>query len=178
MIPFFAGYALLVWWPCLVHRRRWPSFLAAIVGALGLLGLIRLHIQAGIWTNGAIYVPVFQSLLIPYTFLVTIVGLYIAILPRTAPLGYCGTCGYDLQGLAANDVTLCPECGVRFRPENSPPHKSPHKPKKQHPQRHPADQPQRDRSTLPVAQLPDPGHGPRTGPLGDQLILPAQPEQA
>ncbi len=118
MIPFFLGYALLVWWPCVVYRRRWQGYLAVVLGTLVLVCLIRLHAQAGVWTGGRIFVPVFQSLLIPYTFLIASVGLYINLLPRTHARGYCGRCGYDLTGLDPDKHT-CPECGRAF--EYAPP---------------------------------------------------------
>ncbi len=121
MIPFFLGYALLVWWPCVVYRRRWQGYLAVVLGTLVLVSLIRLHAQAGVWTGGRIFVPVFQSLLIPYTFLVAGVGLYINLLPRTHARGYCGRCGYDLTGLDPDKHT-CPECGRAF--EYAPPPRS------------------------------------------------------
>ncbi len=114
MVPFFLGYAMLVWWPCAVFRRRWPSFVAATLGVLGMMVIIEMHRRLGHMTEGRIFVPVMQVLLYPYMYLVGAVGLFIAVLPRQPPLGHCGRCGYDLSG-QAQDHWQCPECGGPFR---------------------------------------------------------------
>ncbi len=122
MIPFFLGYALLVWWPCAVYRRQWPSFLATILGVLGMLAIIEIHRRIGIATDGEIFVPVLQTLLYPYMYLIGGVGFYISIMPRARPLGHCGRCGYDLRG-QGDAHWRCPECGAPYR--SRPPHAPP-----------------------------------------------------
>lgn len=113
MIPLFVGYALLVWWPACVWRRRPWGFLAVFVGTAVLIGAILLHsyIGAVLKQRGIdIYTPVLQHLLWPYMLLVTGVGLFIASLPRRYAEGRCHACGYDLAGIGP-DERCCPECG-------------------------------------------------------------------
>ncbi len=120
MIPFFVGYAMLVWWPCAVFRRRWASFVAAALGTLGMMAIIEVHRRIGIMTEGRIFTPVLRTMLIPYMYLVGGVGLYISVLPRNPPLGHCGRCGYDLCG-QTEAHWRCPECGHPYRREPETP---------------------------------------------------------
>lgn len=184
MIPFFLGYALIVWWPAVVYRRRWGGWLAVILGTLVLVALIKLHALIGQRTNGQIFVPVFQSILVPYAFLIAGVGAYINILPKTHARGHCGRCGYNLDGLDA-DLHVCPECGRSFTTSHRPLRRRaessddqpPDEPQQQHAQGHAHDEPPRDRRAKPGRDVPDACHGPGRGPLRDQLVLPAQPQQ-
>lgn len=178
MIPFFLGYALIVWWPAIVYRRQWRGWLAVILGTLALLLLIKLHAFVGLQTNGRIFVPVFQSILVPYAFLIAGVGVYVNILPASYARGHCGRCGYDLAGLD-RERHVCPECGRPFsfaRPPSAH-EQPPDQPQKQHDHRHAHDQPPRDRRAKPGRDLPDARDGAGRGPLRDQLVLPAQPQQ-
>ncbi len=113
MIPIFVGYALLVWWPACVWRRRPWGFLVVFVGSVVVFGAILLHSYVGavLKQRGIdIYTPVLQHLLWPYMLMVGGVGLFIAVLPRRYAEGRCHACGYDLAGAAADD-RCCPECG-------------------------------------------------------------------
>lgn len=77
----------------------------------GLMLVALAHWQLTVWTEGRIVLRVMQLLLYPYAVLVTIVGLYIASLPRAIAAGTCHQCGYDLSGLPIRGQ-CCPECGV------------------------------------------------------------------
>ena len=126
MIPFFTGYAVIIWWLAAKHRRSWKGFAWVGAGALFMLLVIVGHIELGIITNGQIYVPVLQPILYAYGFTVVAMGLYIACLPRRAEAGrYCHSCGYDLRGirrLHADGVParICPECGKPEPRDQSP----------------------------------------------------------
>jgi hypothetical protein len=111
VIPFFAGYAVLVWYAAARWRRRWESFAWVAAGVAGLVLVALFHLQLSRWTHGGIYLPVLQWLLYPYTGLVAAIGLYLSCLPRTVAEAHCAACGYDLAGLPA-ETGLCPECGA------------------------------------------------------------------
>lgn len=117
MIPFFTGYALLVWWLACRHRRTIPGLLIVVLGTLALIGISAFHSKLQVWSDNRIYVPPLQTMLKSFTILVAIVGLYIVVLPRRHPPGACPTCGYDLSALTS-ESGVCPECGA---PLDSPP---------------------------------------------------------
>lgn len=116
MIPFFVGYAMLVWWLTCRGRRHMRGVAALGMGIAGLILINWLHLQLGTWSKSwtesgeGFYIPVLQSILWPYTGLVAGVGAYIFILPVRPPTGACQGCGYDLVGLG-HPVDACPECG-------------------------------------------------------------------
>lgn len=124
MIPFFAGYAVLVWYAALRWRRRWESFAWVLAGILGLVLVALLHIQLSRWTRGGIYLPVLQCLLYPYAALVGGIGLYLACLPRRVVAAQCLRCQYDLAGLAG-EAEQCPECGLPTTPIPARPSRGP-----------------------------------------------------
>lgn len=118
VIPFFTGYAVIVWWLACRYRRTWRSFAWVGAGAIFMAIVILGHIELGIATKGRIYVPVLQPILYAYGITVTGMGLYIACLPRRSEPGrYCHSCGYDLRGIALRAIPgvltrVCPECGM------------------------------------------------------------------
>lgn len=118
MIPFFVGYALLVWYFVAKHRREWLGIGWVAVGVAGLLGLNYLHYKIGRWSAAqsqdgqGIMLPVLQTIMYPYTALVGLVGLFIVAMPKTYRAG-CVRCGYDLSGL---EEPNCPECGEMREP--------------------------------------------------------------
>ncbi|MEX2218913.1 MAG: hypothetical protein WD749_09155 [Phycisphaerales bacterium] len=114
----FALYAVLVWWLAARWRRQWGSFAVVAAGLALLLAVAWLHYLLSLWSEGRIYLPVFQSILYPYIALVTLVGLYIACLPANSRLPLCPACDYDLGGLE-DETTSCPECGIPFMMENN-----------------------------------------------------------
>ncbi len=121
MIPFFVGYAMVVWWFTCRWRRgvRGLAVLGAGIGGLVLINW--LHIELGEWSKSwtesgeGFNIPVLQSIMWPYTGLVAGVGAYIFVLPVRPPAGSCRSCGYDLAGLG-HPVEACPECGESSEP--------------------------------------------------------------
>lgn len=161
MIPFFAGLALLIWWPACVWRRQWRGVGVVLVGAAVLLGIIILHLRIGQLTHGSIFVPVFQSIMIPYAVLVTGMAIFIVALPRNHPDGHCASCGYDIRGLH-HHAPRCPECARTITPADgtqaAQPNPAvalalaadqpPHQPQQQDHQRQAGEQPPQDRTLL------------------------------
>ncbi|MBX3364770.1 MAG: hypothetical protein KF866_08405 [Phycisphaeraceae bacterium] len=111
MIPLFTGYAMLVWALAAIWRRRWGGFAAVALGTLGLIAMIRFHAHMGEVTEGRIFVPVLQHLLVVYTGLVAFLGVFIACMPRRRPRSACQRCGYDLTGMTTSQ-RVCPECAA------------------------------------------------------------------
>lgn len=107
----FVLYAVLVWYACARWRRRLLGFVCVAAGLGGVVGVAIFHIHLNRWTGGRLYLPVLQSLLYPYGVLVTLMGVYIACLPRAMPALHCRKCQYDLAGLEEEDPR-CPECGL------------------------------------------------------------------
>lgn len=109
MIPFFVGYAMLVWYLAARYRRTTLAFGCALAGTALLLVFAYGHWVVG-QGNPALFIQGMQILLYPYTVVVGAVALFIASLPRRFPPGACPRCGYDLAGLS-HPVANCPECG-------------------------------------------------------------------
>ena len=164
---FFVGYTVLVWAFAIRHRRT-MTVLIPLIGGIGGLMLINVaHYYISVATDGAIDLPMVQTLMYPYTLLVALGGAFLALLPRAHKLG-CVKCGYDLAGLdiERSPDPRCPECGTlqpirnRYRPSGvdpddyneldnpEPPAPRPdstddqphHRPQHQHAHRHPAQQ--------------------------------------
>ena len=123
MIPFFVGYALIVWFGVCRHRRRFAGWVWLVAGVAGLIAVNWLYYELSVWTHGSIYLPVLQTLMYPYTAAVAAVGIFVVCLPRTAGTN-CHECGYDLVNL--DEVDRCPECGTpipgrrTYRPSGLP----------------------------------------------------------
>jgi len=117
MIPFFLGYALLIWIPTARFRRQSLGFAIVFAGALGLAAISLAHYQLR-HLSPSWYIEGMQILLYPYSALVTVVALYIAVLPRTFE-GCCPSCDYSLIGLPISR-RHCPECGEDLRPDACP----------------------------------------------------------
>ncbi|HRQ73928.1 MAG TPA: hypothetical protein PLU35_12960 [Phycisphaerales bacterium] len=114
VIPFFVGYAFVVWMLAYRWRREPSGYLAAAGGLAGLLGIAWLHYRLSIWTDGAVYLPMLQTLLYPYTALVSVVAFVLASVVRPFRAGggrFCGYCRHDLVGLP-DTQPVCPECGA------------------------------------------------------------------
>lgn len=110
VIPFFAGYAVLIWFPAAYWRRQWRGFGVVLLGTAILVGLAFAHAEWARMQSGRVFAPVFQSLLFPFIALVGGGGGFLASMPRRHPDGNCGSCGYDLSWITEND-RRCPECG-------------------------------------------------------------------
>lgn len=115
----FVIYAAMVWWLAAKWRRTWLSFAAVTAGVLFVLALARGQEWFGVVTGIRLVNTMVNALLYPYVVLLGLMGYYIAVLPR--PLGEgahkpCRNCGYDLVGAEEFESTLCPECGVDWRP--------------------------------------------------------------
>lgn len=119
MVPFFVGYALVVWYVTCRWRRQVRGFAVLLAGITGLLLVSWGHYELGQWSmlrdpdGQGIYLPVLQSIMYPYTVLVTVVGLFLAVLPVRHPPEHCPMCGYDLAGVT-HHAEVCPECGERL----------------------------------------------------------------
>lgn len=110
MIPFFTGYAVIVWWLAGRHRRTLLGFVWVLAGAAFIAMVIYGHYTLGIMTDGRIHAQVLQPILYGYGAMVTGMGLYIACLPRRVEHGpRCHACDYDVRALGS---TVCPECGT------------------------------------------------------------------
>jgi hypothetical protein len=117
VIPFFVGYAMIFWYLVVRHRRELAGWLWLATAVAGLVAIMIAHQMLGVWTHGRIYVPVLRMLLVAYTLLVGVVGLYLVCLPKGYRSPLCTQCGYDVRGLEEWDP--CPECG-RIRSEGDP----------------------------------------------------------
>ena len=108
---FFPVYAVLVWYFALKWRRRWPSLAAVVLGLAGIVVIWMFHSWLNAQTDGRINVWCLRMLLAPYGALVTFVGLYLAVLPRSPIPDHCRLCEYDLRGLvpapAAGGMRRC-----------------------------------------------------------------------
>jgi hypothetical protein len=108
----FVLYAVAIWFAAARWRRQWGSFASVLAGLAGLVLIGYAHYRLSVITHGRINLPVLQSLLYPYSALVTGIGLYIAALPRKRlPWEHCPKCQYDLRGLD-QPIEVCPECGM------------------------------------------------------------------
>lgn len=105
----FPTFAILIWWPAAVYRRRWPSFFFVTLGVVVLATLGLFHAYIGRVTNYSIFVPVFQSIWVPYAIMVGLIGYLIAVMPRSYSGSVCRSCGYPDAGLEPS--MRCPECG-------------------------------------------------------------------
>lgn len=125
---FFVGYTVLVWAFAVRYRRTMAALIPLGGGIAGLMLINVAHYHLSIATDGAIDLPMVQTLMYPYTLLVALGGGYLALLPRRHGRG-CVHCGYDLAGLSVGPAgeSQCPECGTvqparnRYRPSGTDP---------------------------------------------------------
>lgn len=111
LIPFFTGYAVIVWWLAGKYRRSLLGFTWVLVGAAFIAMVIYGHYAMGVVTQGRIHVEVLQPILYGYGAMVTGMGLFIACLPRRVEHGpRCHACDYDMRAISP---TVCPECGTQ-----------------------------------------------------------------
>lgn len=114
MIPFFVGYALLVWYFTARHRRTVAAFGICGAGVGGLLLISYVHWRVGV-RHPELLIQGLQILMYPYTLAVGAVGIFVAMIPRRHDPGMCPDCGYDMHGLGY-PVDRCPECGRACEP--------------------------------------------------------------
>lgn len=116
MIPFFVGYAVMMWLLAFRGRRRLAGWSAVLVGAGGLLGVGYLHMRFSVWAGQADAMAVLQLIYYPYALVVTVIAAIFALAPSySQEPGACEVCGYDLLNLHGH-ASLCPECGAAFKP--------------------------------------------------------------
>ncbi len=121
----FILFAVVVWYAAGRWRRTWRSFLVVALAQVCLFLVSYGHYQLNLLTDGAIYLPVLQVLLVPYSLAVLAVSFFIACLPPRPDDVLCRHCGYSLHGLHPKGV-ICPECGTtprrlaKARPQSSP----------------------------------------------------------
>ncbi len=104
-------YALLVWYHCFRQRRRLMGWVALALGILGMATLSKIEFTVRAWAGGEPGFNSFQFILMGETFIVTMGGLFIVLLPRRDAETPCRKCGYDLVGLEEKNPR-CPECGL------------------------------------------------------------------
>jgi len=109
VIPFFVGYALLVWFTTAKHRRTLLAIACVGIGIGGLLLISYAHWLLGQY-HPVLLIQGLQILMYPNTAVVGAVAVFIASMPRPCPDGACPRCHYDLAGLGY-PVSVCPECG-------------------------------------------------------------------
>lgn len=193
MIPFFVGYAMVVWYFTCKWRRSWRAIGVILAGLAGLVLVNLGHYELG--QHFDINLPVLRSIMYPYCAMVVIVGGYIALLPLSHPPGFCGRCGYSLDGIT-EEATRCPECGKlfewaaqpRFRPSGarreslattdvrSPAEHAVHDAAEQDERGQPGDQHPAHRRELPGRHRVDDRDRAGLRRRGDELVLPGQPQ--
>ncbi|MBX3322980.1 MAG: hypothetical protein KF757_08315 [Phycisphaeraceae bacterium] len=116
----FTIYAALVTFFAARWRRTLRGFVIVALADALLVGLAWLHLQIpvleeqGFRLAANINIRPFQAILYPYIAVIALVGLFVASLPRHAPVESCGHCRYDLSALLEEPGPLiCPECGRR-----------------------------------------------------------------
>lgn len=109
---FFAFYAGLVWYGALKWRREILGFVSTLLGVLGIAAIGYVHYLLNAWSNGAMCLPLLQSMLYPFGVLILVMGVFLSCLPRKYAGPMCRGCGYDLRGLET-DERRCPECATR-----------------------------------------------------------------
>ena len=90
-------------------RRTWRGVAAVIGGVIGLY-VIRLGLNNLPGTEGRVPMPMIEILIWPFMLLILVSGLYIVSLGRRQPDFHCRRCGYDLRAIGAGKT--CPECGT------------------------------------------------------------------
>lgn len=173
MIPFFTGFAVIVWWLAGSNRRTLRGFVFVALGAAFMAMVIAGHYALGVWSEGRIYMEVLQPILYGYGIVVIGMGVYIACLPRRVEHGpSCYACGYDVRLLSSR---VCPECGVAI-PVSEPKAaaSSPDEPHDcaayQHGERHSQCEQKPERSEPILLDRGDHRRGPCLGALSDQLV--------
>jgi len=111
-VILFAFYAGLVWYGAIRRRREVMGFVYTLLGVLGVALLGYIHYLLNIWSNGALCLPLLQSMLYPFGILILVMGVFLACLPPKYSGTNCRGCGYDLRGLETDD-RVCPECATR-----------------------------------------------------------------
>lgn len=111
----FPLYAIVIWLLAAHWRRTWKAFAAVFLGTFILLLIEYTLFRVADLKFDLVQPKQALGLLIPFTFLVFFVGLFIACQKRPVPSPiHCTTCHYDLSGL--NPISLrCPECGTPWR---------------------------------------------------------------
>ncbi len=118
-VLLFPFYAVVIWLLAAKWRREWRGF-AVVLGGTAFLLLVEYTLfKLGSVKIGVIEPETAIALLVPFTILIFLVGLFIACQPRSAPSEvHCRTCFYDLTGLQPVELK-CPECGAAWRGRGS-----------------------------------------------------------
>lgn len=111
----FPFYAVAIWLLAAKWRRTWKGFASVFLGTTFLVLIEYTLYRIGTMKITAIEPNQALGLLIPFTFLVFVVGLFIACQRRAVPSPiHCTRCHYDLSGLTPLGLR-CPECGAPWR---------------------------------------------------------------
>lgn len=106
-----AAYAVIVWALIARTRRTWVAFALALMGGAAVLGAMAVIAFISRASGGA-DVRTFSALLWVEGVIVTLVGLFIAVLPNRRDVGHCPFCRYDMTGHTHEVNPICPECGI------------------------------------------------------------------
>lgn len=109
-------YAVIVWYATYRLRRRLLGLVLPILAGGAVLLLLRLivRMQHSLGATSAGDSLSISLMLYAEAIVVTAVGLFIAVLPRTPAYPHCPYCFYNLTGLDDRDSPdfVCPECGT------------------------------------------------------------------
>lgn len=109
-------YAVIVWYATYRFRRRLLGLALPIIAGVAVLALLRLivRMQHTLGASSAGDSLTISLMMYAEAIVVTAVGLFIAVLPRTPAYPHCPYCFYNLTGLEGRDSPefVCPECGT------------------------------------------------------------------
>lgn len=184
----FSLYTAVIWAMAFAWRRSWRGVAAVLGGVLGLY-LIRLGLNSLPGTEGRVPMPMIEILIWPFMALILVSGLYIVSLGKSQPDFHCRRCGYDMR--PAGPGKTCPECGtidamVRPRVRGNgrsrvvraprlaaqPPHQHA---QQQDPQGHPGDERPPEQRERAVGDGDDEGDAPGGRRGADQPVLAGEP---
>ncbi len=110
---FIVAYVVGFWAIALVHRRRWPAFMALLVSIPMTMLLAHVFVMLTPMVGPATDTPPGWMYVVAAAIegLILLVGVTVAVQPRRRVERPCGWCRYDLDGLTRG---RCPECGRVF----------------------------------------------------------------
>jgi uncharacterized C2H2 Zn-finger protein len=112
-VVFIVAYVVGFWAIALVHRRRWPAFMALLVSIPLTMLLAHVFVMLTPMVGPATDPSPEWMYVVGAAIegLILLVGVTVAVQPRRRVERPCGRCRYDLDGLTQG---RCPECGRVF----------------------------------------------------------------